>query len=366
MDGSAPTTDISSTGTNGWNGWRVSPVEVTLWPSDTRSGVAATYYIVDGGPTHTYAGPFTVYPDGQHQISFWSVDNVGNTEVQKSSTVKIDLEGPTIESAVSGPIGGNNYFTGPAQVSLTVTDDVSGLAYTDFQIDDGPTTAYYSAFSVTGEGTHLVKFWSTDMAGNVSAVSTTVIKIDSIVPSTQATLSGTAGANGWNLGAVQVSLSAADNLSGVQTTYYKVDGGTTKTYTGAFNVSGNDLHTVNFWSVDKATNTETTRSVAVNIDPNTPNVTANASPASAPKSSNPVTVTVSGHVTDTISGAASATYSVVDEYCVTQPSGSVVLQANGNYSFTLSLPATRNVGDFDGHKYTITVRGYDQAGNMAS
>jgi hypothetical protein len=33
---------------------------------------------------------------------------------------------------------------------------------------------------------------------------------------------------------------------------------------------------------------------------------------------------------------------------------------------TLSLPATKNVGDLDGHKYTITVRGYDRAGNTAT
>jgi len=172
--------------------------------------------------------------------------------------------------------------------------------------------------------------------------------------------------NGWYLSAVQVALTASDNLSGVQTTYYKIDGGTTKTYTTPFSVSGNGSHTVNFWSVDKATNTETMGSLAVSIDPNTPNVTTNVSPSSAPKSSNPVIATVSGRVTDAISGVGSVTYSVVDEYGLTQPSGSVVIQANGNYSFTLSLPATRNANDSDGHKYTITVRGYDRAGNTAT
>jgi hypothetical protein len=42
------------------------------------------------------------------------------------------------------------------------------------------------------------------------------------------------------------------------------------------------------------------------------------------------------------------------------------LQANGNYSFTLSLPATKNGPDKDGHLYTITVRGFDQAGNSTT
>ena len=57
-----------------------------------------------------------------------------------------------------------------------------------------------------------------------------------------------------------------------------------------------------------------------------------------------------------------ATFSVVDEYGVNQPSGPITLQSNGNYSFTLTLPATKNVGD-NTHVYTVTVRGTDRAGN---
>jgi len=184
-------------------------------------------------------------------------------------------------------------------------------------------------------------------------------------PVTQATGSGTAGTNGWYRSAVQVSLVAVDSMSGVQTTFYKVDGGTTKTYSAAFSVSGNGSHTVSFWSVDKAGNTETAGSLPVSIDSTLPGVTCNVSPSSAAKSSNPVTVTVAGHATDTISGVAltgGATFNVVDEYGVTQPSGPITLQSNGNYSFTLTLPATKNTGDTS-HLYTVTVTGTDRAGN---
>jgi len=79
-----------------------------------------------------------------------------------------------------------------------------------------------------------------------------------------------------------------------------------------------------------------------------------------------VTVTISGNAADTVSGIAGASYNVVDEYGVTQPSGAVTLQANGNYSFTLSLPATKTGNDKDGHLYTIIVRATDRAGNLGS
>jgi hypothetical protein len=42
------------------------------------------------------------------------------------------------------------------------------------------------------------------------------------------------------------------------------------------------------------------------------------------------------------------------------------MQANGSYSFTLSLPATKNGSDKNGHLYTIVVTATDQAGNSAS
>ena len=97
-----------------------------------------------------------------------------------------------------------------------------------------------------------------------------------------------------------------------------------------------------------------------------PVVTAAANPSTAPKGPKPVNVTVSGIVTDAVSGIGSASFNVIDEYGNTQPSGPITVQANGSYSFTLSLPANRPGNDRDGHLYTIVVSGVDQAGNTTT
>ena len=165
---------------------------------------------------------------------------------------------------------------------------------------------------------------------------------------------------------MQVSLSATDNVSGVQTTNYRIDGGAIQTYAGPFVLSTMGQHTVDYWSVDNLNNTEVTHSLVVKIDTVNPLVTATASPATAKKGPTPVTVTISGNATDGLSGVNSASFNVVDEYGVTQPSGPVTLQPNGNYSFTLNLPATKNGPDKDGHLYTIVITGSDQAGNSGS
>jgi large repetitive protein len=368
VDVTAPSTQLSASGTAGTNGWYRSSVQVSLTGTDNEGGVASTYFSIDGGPTQTYTSPFAVSGNGQHQVSFWSKDWLYNTAAPQTAVIKIDQTAPATQNSVSGPAGGNGYFKGAAQVTLTASDNLSGVASKYYRIDGGAPQTYAATFTVSGDGNHAVAFWSVDAAGNVGGVSTVSVKIDASAPLTLASPSGTAGTNGWYRSSVQVSLSATDSLSGVANRFYKIDGGITKTYSTAFTVTGAGAHTVTFWSTDLATNTEPVRSMAVNIDTTSPTVTASANPSSAAKKSTPLSVTISGRVTDTTSGPRSngTTYSVVDEYGLTQPNGSVTLQANGNYSFNLSLPATRNAGDSNGHLYTITIRGEDQAGNVST
>ncbi|HEU4769575.1 MAG TPA: hypothetical protein VFS77_19570, partial [Pyrinomonadaceae bacterium] len=164
-------------------------------------------------------------------------------------------------------------------------------------------------------------------------------------------------AAGWNNTAVSISFTTADDFSGVQSS----DPASPLNFASE---GANQTRQVTV--IDNAGNSATVTSPVVNIDLTAPVVTASANPATAPKRPQPVNVTISGSVTDGLSGVASANFNVIDEYGVAQPSGSVTVQANGTYSFTLSLPATKNGGDKDGHLYTIVVTGIDRAGNSSS
>jgi hypothetical protein len=79
-------------------------------------------------------------------------------------------------------------------------------------------------------------------------------------------------------------------------------------------------------------------------------------------------VTISGTISDTGSGVdpTSAAYSVRDEYGEVQPKAAVTLDADGRYSVTLLLPASRRGDDKDGRHYIVTVSAKDHAGNNAS
>jgi len=365
IDATAPSTQVALSGPAGNNGWYLGPVQLALAATDNLSGMANSYYAIDGGATQTYSGSFTISAPGVHTVLFWSRDQANNTESQQSREVKIDATAPVTQAAAAGTVGANGWYLGPAQITLSATDNFAGIANSYYTVDGGPTQTYSSSFTVSGDGTHQVNFWSVDNAGNNNSFYTVMIRIDATAPITQATLSGSTGANGWYVGPVQVTLAAADNVSGMANSYFTVDGGATQTYAGPFTVSANGVHTILFWSRDQASNSEQSHSLAFGIDGVAPSVTATASPSSSGKSNKPLKVTVSGSITDTPSGVDpnSTTYSVLDEYGVTQPSGAITLQAGGSYSFQLSLPATKNGGDHDGHLYTITVRANDVAGN---
>jgi outer membrane protein assembly factor BamB len=366
VDASAPSTQLSATGAAGSNGWYRSSVQISLTSSDNHAGVGNTFFSIDGGAALNYAGPFTVSGNGRHSVNFWSVDRVGNTEGAQSASINIDTDAPRGSALVFGPSGGGGYFNGPAQMSVSATDDLSGAASIYYRLDGGPTQTYASPINISGDGAHSVELWFVDLAGNSTTPATSTVRIDTTAPVTQGAVSG-GGSNGWYRTAAQVSFTSSDNLSGVAATLYKIDGGAVQTYAGPFAVSSAGTHVVFFWSRDVANNTEQQRSVSFGVDSTAPVVTASASPSTASKSNRALTVTVSGRVTDALSGVKSggATYSVVDEYGVTQPSGAAVLQADGSYSLNLSLPATRNNKD-SAHVYTITVRASDQAGNTGA
>ena len=83
IDRTAPMTTASSV--SPWS--NEDTVTVTLTPNDNLSGVAATYYTINGGAQQ--AGTSVVFSDeGVYTVAFWSVDVAGNIEIANSVTFK--------------------------------------------------------------------------------------------------------------------------------------------------------------------------------------------------------------------------------------------------------------------------------------
>ncbi len=95
----APTTSASAAPEPNASGWNAGPVTVTLGADDQPggSGVAATFYSVDGGPQQIYVhSPFIIADDGAHVVRYWSADVAGNVEDAKSLSLRIDGHAPAV------------------------------------------------------------------------------------------------------------------------------------------------------------------------------------------------------------------------------------------------------------------------------
>jgi outer membrane protein assembly factor BamB len=337
-------------------GWNKTPVDLSFTTADDLSGVQSS----------DPASPLHFTAEGANQTQQVTVtDNAGNTATFTSPAINIDLTPPSSTAVIPGVSQDQEWFSGPVQVTLNATDNLSGVKPGSFfRLDGGGTNLIFGSFFIGIAGLHTLEYASEDRAGNVEAWKTRIINIDPSPPVTSSAVSGTLGTNGWYRSAVQVSLTATDNLNAVVGSFYRIDGGVVQTYGGPFGLSTPGLHTIDYWSIDHV-NTEATRTLVVRIDTGAPVVTAAANPSTAPKGPKPVNVTISGSVTDAVS-AVTSSFNVIDEYGATQPSGTVTVQANGSYSFTLALPANKPGKDRDGHLYTIVVQGVDQAGNSAT
>lgn len=241
--------------------------------------------------------------------------------------------------SASGRLYAVNAATGQ-QVWTTIAG--TSIPYVDEHNVSQPVTSF-----AAGEGLLVVPTSTTLVAYNRDNVPPTL---------TWGNQTPAANAFGWNNTPVDLPFTIADN-SGVATS---------NPQSPLHFTSEGANQTQNVTVTDNAGNSATFTSPAVNIDFTLPVVTASANPSTAPKRPHSVSVTISGSATDALSGIGSASFNVVDEYGVAQPSGSVTVQPNGSYSFTLSLPATKQGNDKNGHLYTIVVTALDRAGNSTS
>jgi hypothetical protein len=127
-DDGPPETTAALSGPAGSNGWYRGAVTVALSATDGSGPVAATRYSVDGGAVLPYSAPFTISGDGNHSLSFFSIDTSGNSETPKTVAVRIDATAPDVSAAsqpgVLWPATGR---TVPVIVSGSLSDATSGF-----------------------------------------------------------------------------------------------------------------------------------------------------------------------------------------------------------------------------------------------
>jgi PKD repeat protein len=186
LDKTNPTTTVKTTPgePNGDNGWYTSDITLELASSDEESGVANTEYRVNGVEWTAYESPIVLSEDGAYQVEYRSVDNAGNIEGIKTIEVKLDKTKPETTGKVTPgePNGDNGWYTTDVTLELTSTDEHSGLAKTEYRVDEGEWTAYELPIVLSKDGVYQVQYRSIDKAGNIEELKKFEVKIDKTAP----------------------------------------------------------------------------------------------------------------------------------------------------------------------------------------
>jgi hypothetical protein len=264
IDRHAPDTTPSVPSPATPDGWYADSVQVALNALDPLSGVAATYYRVDGGSQQTYGGPFAFDLNGEHTITFWSVDRADNTEDNSdaghSITVKVDKSNPTI-AAVVPPANGYGWYMSPVVVSFNCDDDESG-------IDE--CTAPVTLNEGANQSAH---GQAKDRVGHTAQTDATGINVDLTAPSVAGNATMAPSVHGWYKDDVTIHWTATDGLSGIDDTLTHL----TDSVIGG---EGSNLGATSDAAYDRAGNSSTGSVSGIKIDRTDP--TIHATPDRAP------------------------------------------------------------------------------------
>ena len=208
----------------------------------------------------------TLHTDG---YQYWEREEVSRTETNTypPATISGVLQSCTLQ---------NGWCVTPPQLSLSGVEPISG--YNIFAIEgmlNGQSFACTSASCNVPliQGNNNLTYWALSSFGDSSSMGALTAKVDSQLPTITASLSGTAGSNGWYLGSVTLNNSASDATSGLASFTCTRDGSSLGSC-NVITVNGDGTHTVVLTARDNAGHT---RNLAQNISVDSQNPVLNAS-----------------------------------------------------------------------------------------
>jgi hypothetical protein len=153
---------------NGWNGWYVDELWLILNATDNESGVWRTYW-----NHQIYTEPIRL-TESMHTITFYSIDNVNNREMEKTNpAIKIDMTKPTIKMTYNvteeHPLQNRYELT----FYVTANDATSGMDRCEFYLNGllqetvtGPGPEYQWTWNFTELPNVIIRAIVYDVAGN--------------------------------------------------------------------------------------------------------------------------------------------------------------------------------------------------------
>ncbi|MFW6364864.1 MAG: OmpL47-type beta-barrel domain-containing protein [Spirochaetota bacterium] len=279
---------------DGVNTYANSRVQFRLRASD-NSAVERVVYSIDNEEEQTYTSPFTIEQEGRHSITYYGVDQIGNTENQKMFNVIIDNTAPAITVTTDSPIrqiNGRYYIARNARISIDAQDQMSGVRSVMYTVNGTDYRNYTTSFSVNAVDDINFQVKAEDNVGNISENYRIMLPdagdnqsmqqnrsltfyVDNEAPTVNIAAdrefiqrNGRAVAGND----YRYSITAQDDDSGVDKILYRTDGqGSFRTYEQPFMLRTNGDHFIEAKAVDAVGNVSDVKVLSVYVDVIPPN-----------------------------------------------------------------------------------------------
>ena len=371
VDLTAPVTSLSINDTALVSDAVLSKIQnLTFKTVDSLSGAKETWYRFDQTEKFSRTGigssvSLSRLKDGEHQISFYSIDNVGVAETVHTISFFIDNTPPTTQLTFDGDHftkSGIDYVSTRTALKIGANDNKCGVEKIEYSIAGGKFSPYSAPFNLlTLGGKTFVTIRAQDKKGNICPVRYFTMQVDSKSPQSKCAISGPVFKNN-NISYItsqsKISLSSGDDFSGMKNISYKLGDAPSVSYSEPFSISADGRVVVRYSATDNVNNTEDTQSVIAFVDNTPPKIIETFSDASASHLESQSSVKVSRSTslflaaTDNAAGVSNVMYSF-DGKKELKYIGPLVFNTKGD--FNLTLKCKDNVGNIAEKQLSIEV-----------
>ncbi|MBQ7104936.1 MAG: hypothetical protein IJN90_03690 [Bacilli bacterium] len=247
-------------GSKNANGNYVGTVKVGFSSkTDATSGVQAYGMDVTSTANYNSKASYSVSKVGTTKVYGYVKDKAGHTKVCSTSVTIEEPKGivskPSCELQVSaGTLGDNNWYRSNVEISFKAKASTNGATITNFGLGTSENYNKATKYTVSTDGTHVIKGYVKDSNGYTATCSIT-IKRDATKPSCALSVtSGTKASDGSYTSNITIGFkSKTDATSGMST--YGIGKTTTYAKNTSYTITTAGQHTVYGYVKDKAGNT---------------------------------------------------------------------------------------------------------------
>lgn len=257
---------------------------IVLTSSDNISGVNAIYYKFDNQSKFSvYNGKIKInnLSNGDHKITYYSVDNVKNDESKQEYSFYLDKQFPNPDISIKGNMhkkGNETYVSAMSLVNFTATDDKIGVKEILYAINsEQKFIRFENPFPLSLQsGPFTVNYYSIDSLKNTSNKKSVRYQMDLVPPVTKFTISGPnyvqRSTTIWVTKDTKLSLSSTDAGAGLEKISFAIGNEKGNDYKDAIQVKEEGNFLCRFWGTDYVGNREGDNVLLLIVDNSAPEI----------------------------------------------------------------------------------------------